>query len=75
MMLLISTAIVRITEKASKFKSQILKSLHFSQENENHALLLPSLSKKNRIMNCCLKLISILYEGHYQARLWGVFSL
>lgn len=46
MMLLISTAIVPITEKASKFKSQILKSLHFSQENENHALLLPSLAKK-----------------------------
>ena len=62
-MLLTSTAIVHITGKANKLRSQNLKSLHFAQENEteNHALPLPPWPK-NLIMNCCLKLISILCE-------------
>lgn len=48
-MLLTSTAIVHITGKANKLRSQILKSLHFAQENETkkHTLPLPPLAKKS----------------------------
>lgn len=42
-------AIVHITGKANKLRSQILESLHFAQENETkkHTVTLPTLAKKS----------------------------